>query len=142
MKFVNCNKIATGRIIFIGDAAHAMSANVGMGCNSALGDASVLAEAALAAEGDLDCIGEVYNELRLEDARALVRLSERLGAFQQFAHVKDVGRRMRAVLFGTPIMVTTACGLLPLPGLFAVSRSAFSCLFFGFVYISVVRGKF
>ncbi|CBN77907.1 conserved unknown protein [Ectocarpus siliculosus] len=81
-----CSRLAHGRIVLIGDAAHSMWASLGQGVNSALEDCRVLAQVLdSAAEGEaaaaqgIDVPGalEAFNEQRLEDATAACVLSER-----------------------------------------------------------------
>ncbi|CAM9228175.1 unnamed protein product [Ectocarpus sp. 13 AM-2016] len=82
-----CSRLAHGRIVLIGDAAHSMWASLGQGVNSALEDCRVLAQvlesaaegeaAAAAQDVDVPVALEAFNEQRLQDATAACVLSER-----------------------------------------------------------------
>lgn len=87
---VDCERFASGRIVLLGDAAHAMAPNLGQGANSALVDAAVLLEELLGA-------GRIEEALARYDARrrpavrwvqdaaeGAGKLSERTGATFRF----------------------------------------------------------
>jgi 2-polyprenyl-6-methoxyphenol hydroxylase-like FAD-dependent oxidoreductase len=63
-----------GRVVFIGDAAHAMSPQLGQGVNMALLDAQVLAEA-VADTDDVDVALQVYARARKHHVGVYQRLS-------------------------------------------------------------------
>ncbi|ARU60856.1 hypothetical protein CBW65_06915 [Tumebacillus avium] len=76
---------AHGRVAFLGDAAHAMTPNLGQGACQALEDAAVLA----------DCLGEAsspesaflrYDQLRRSRAHQVVATSSRMGKIAQLEH--------------------------------------------------------
>lgn len=71
--------------MLLGDAAHTMTPVTGQGCNSGLEDAHIFANV-LREEDDLDKALPRYNEKRLPDVAALVRLNEIL-AFGRFGVV-------------------------------------------------------
>jgi 2-polyprenyl-6-methoxyphenol hydroxylase-like FAD-dependent oxidoreductase len=56
----------TRNVVYIGDAAHATSPQLGQGCNLALWDAMVLADAIAAEERDLACALDGYTRARRE----------------------------------------------------------------------------
>lgn len=79
---IDCARWHDGRLVLLGDAAHAMAPNLGQGANSALVDGVVLVEA-LAAESDLSAALARYDARRrpavrrVQDAAAvLARLGE------------------------------------------------------------------
>lgn len=67
-----------GRVALLGDAAHAMTPNLGQGGSQAIEDAWVLA-GALAGEADLPTAFQVYQAKRMPKARRIVRTSFRIG---------------------------------------------------------------
>ncbi len=83
---VDCERWHDGRVVLLGDAAHAMAPNLGQGANSALVDAAVLTDA-LASAGTLEAALHAYEDRRrrpvrqVQNASALFgRLSEIRGA--------------------------------------------------------------
>ena len=99
--FVTCNKLGSGRAVLIGDAAHAMSANIGMGCNTALLDGQALAAAAVAAGGDVDAIAAQLTRDHLPDVGAVSRISRGL---YDATFVKAHGNRL-AAFAGAPFVM-------------------------------------
>lgn len=69
---------AAGRVVLLGDAAHAMTPDLGQGGCQALEDAVVLC-AALGREGDLPAALAAYERERVGRTRAVVRASARMG---------------------------------------------------------------
>ena len=91
-----CNKLGVGRCVFVGDAAHAVSPQLGVGCTSGLADSALLATLAATLrssasasnaesngqqQGGLGGLGKEWTKLRMRDARAYVRLSKSLNDF-------------------------------------------------------------
>lgn len=74
-----------GRLVFIGDAAHAMSPQLGQGVNMALLDAEALADA-LACGDDLDTVLDCYPRLRRQHLAVYQRLSRWLTPLFQSDH--------------------------------------------------------
>ncbi|WP_406288293.1 FAD-dependent monooxygenase [Embleya sp. NBC_00896] len=74
-----------GRVVLIGDAAHAMTPNLGQGGNQALEDAVELADVlvGVGADGVVDAVPG-YTGRRLARTTAIVRKSRRLGAMAQW----------------------------------------------------------
>ncbi|MFF8952834.1 FAD-dependent monooxygenase [Streptomyces sp. NPDC014940] len=73
----------TGRAALLGDAAHAMTPNLGQGANQALEDAVTLA-ALLDAHPDVESALAAYDECRRPRTRMIARRSERIGAVAQW----------------------------------------------------------
>lgn len=89
-----CNKLGRGRCVFVGDAAHAVSPQLGVGCTSGLADSTLLATLAktlrnpaessgkpLTTKVGLGVLGEQWTKLRMRDARAYVKMSKSLNDF-------------------------------------------------------------
>jgi 2-polyprenyl-6-methoxyphenol hydroxylase-like FAD-dependent oxidoreductase len=84
---VNCSEIVEVEmdrwsrppVFLIGDAAHAMTPNLGQGANSAMVDALVLVRL-LAQEDSLVAVAERYHRLRFHFVRRLQHASRRVGA--------------------------------------------------------------
>jgi 2-polyprenyl-6-methoxyphenol hydroxylase-like FAD-dependent oxidoreductase len=90
-----------GRAVLLGDAAHAMTPNLGQGGAQAMEDAWVLADR-LATHGDaVERAFAEYEEIRRRRAEAMTRASRWTGRLAHLSH--PVGRRLRdAVLRLTP----------------------------------------
>ena len=95
--FVTCSKLASGRAILLGDAAHAMSANLGMACNVALQDSQVLSEACIAASGDVVASAQEYNQDRLGNVHAVARVSRHVDARNTFKYHRSLTRVLAAL---------------------------------------------
>jgi 2-polyprenyl-6-methoxyphenol hydroxylase-like FAD-dependent oxidoreductase len=72
-----------GRAVLLGDAAHAMTPNMGQGACQAIEDAAALA-AALSACHSLDDALRAYEDQRLSHTAHIVRQSRRIGRVGQF----------------------------------------------------------
>jgi 2-polyprenyl-6-methoxyphenol hydroxylase-like FAD-dependent oxidoreductase len=105
---VNCSRWHDGRLVLLGDAAHAMAPNLGQGANSALVDAAVLADE-LKRNATLEQGLTAYHRRRAKAVRRVAAASARLGALAEVTHV--VPRTIRDRL------------LLPVAGLFASNRA-------------------
>lgn len=89
---VDCRRWFDGRIVLLGDAAHAMPPNTGQGANSALVDAAVLLDA-LRHSPDLSAALAAYEARRRPAVRKVATLSARLGMLAERTH--PVVRRLR-----------------------------------------------
>ncbi|MFF8378023.1 FAD-dependent monooxygenase [Streptomyces sp. NPDC015661] len=88
---------AVGRVALLGDAAHAMTPNLGQGACQALEDAVSLA-AALAAAPDLDTALSRYDAERRPRSQSVARAARRAGRMgQQLAHPVAVAVRNTAL---------------------------------------------
>jgi 2-polyprenyl-6-methoxyphenol hydroxylase-like FAD-dependent oxidoreductase len=74
---VDCGRWADGRVVLLGDAAHAMAPNLGQGANSAMVDAAVLA-VELTGAGDVTDALRRYTDRRLPRVRGVQDASDRL----------------------------------------------------------------
>lgn len=86
-----------GRLVFLGDAAHAMSPQLGQGVNMALLDAKALADA-LAASGDIDEALQSYRRQRRSHIAVYQRLSRWLTPL--FQSERTALASMRDLAFG------------------------------------------
>jgi 2-polyprenyl-6-methoxyphenol hydroxylase-like FAD-dependent oxidoreductase len=108
------------RVIFIGDAAHTTSPQLGQGANMALLDAHALAAAVRAVSG-IDGIGPHYAALRRWNLRAYQWMSALFTPFYQsdsrlLPLVRDAG--FQAVIrlpFGKALFASLVGGLMPSP---------------------------
>jgi 2-polyprenyl-6-methoxyphenol hydroxylase-like FAD-dependent oxidoreductase len=105
---VDCSRWHDGRLVLLGDAAHAMAPNLGQGANSALVDAAVLA-AELRRHDTLEDALAAYHKRRAKAVKRVADASARLGALAEITHV--VPRTMRDRL------------LLPVARLFATNKA-------------------
>lgn len=93
-----------GRVTLLGDAAHAMTPNLGQGACMAIEDAVVLASA-FGEEADPAAALRLYEERRAERTDAVVHTARRLGWMGQWSN--PLARAIRdAVLHATPEFVT------------------------------------
>jgi 2-polyprenyl-6-methoxyphenol hydroxylase-like FAD-dependent oxidoreductase len=72
---VDCRRWFSGRLVLLGDAAHAMAPNLGQGANSALVDGVVLAEELASARSVMDALVR-YDKRRRRLARRLQKTAE------------------------------------------------------------------
>jgi 2-polyprenyl-6-methoxyphenol hydroxylase-like FAD-dependent oxidoreductase len=108
------------RVVFIGDAAHSTSPQLGQGANMALLDAQALA---LAVEGtdDIDSIGPAYARLRRFHVRTYQSLSAVFAPFYQsdsrlLPLARDLGFALLARLpYGNALLARLVSGLIASP---------------------------
>lgn len=97
-----------GRVVLLGDAAHAMTPNLGQGAGQGIEDAVTLTLLLRGARRvDLDAALARYSALRVPRTAAILRRSRQLGAVSQAAHPLAVGLRT-AALAATPGRVSGA----------------------------------
>jgi 2-polyprenyl-6-methoxyphenol hydroxylase-like FAD-dependent oxidoreductase len=114
---VNCAPLARGPVAVLGDAAHAMSPQLGQGANLALLDALTLAECAYAF-AEPRAITESYERRRRDHVRLYQRATRWLTPFFQgdlsmLGLARDLGMPLvQAVPLGRRMMVASMTGLL------------------------------
>lgn len=97
-------RFAYGRVLLLGDAAHATSPNMGQGACQAIEDAVVLGQC-LQQEKSIERALIQYEQRRLARTAKVIRLSRLLGAVSQWEN--PVLRGLRKVTFGAmPTAVT------------------------------------
>lgn len=89
---VDCARWHDGRLVLVGDAAHAMAPNLGQGANSALVDAAVLLDE-LRRGRTLTAGLAAYQERRRPAVRRVATAAARLGALAEWTH--PFARRVR-----------------------------------------------
>jgi 2-polyprenyl-6-methoxyphenol hydroxylase-like FAD-dependent oxidoreductase len=94
---VDCARWVDGRLVLVGDAAHAMAPNLGQGANSALVDAAVLA-AELAADQPVEQALSRYAERRRPPVRRVQDAADRLAQASRLGNpllrrLRDAGLR-------------------------------------------------
>lgn len=110
---VDCARWADGRLVLLGDAAHAMAPNLGQGANSALVDAAVLLDALRHAPDTAHALA-AYERRRRPAVTRVASMAARLG---QLAEVTNpVVRALRDRV------------LLPIAGLLSSDRTAATVL--------------
>ncbi|MBE3558871.1 MAG: FAD-dependent oxidoreductase [Ktedonobacteraceae bacterium] len=72
-----------GRVVLIGDAAHAMTPNMGQGGCQAIEDAPALAESLQAHTSDSEAALRAYEVRRMSRVRRVIKQSERIGRLSQ-----------------------------------------------------------
>lgn len=77
---VDCERFVDGRLVLLGDAAHAMAPNLGQGANSAIVDAAVLTYE-LSQGSDRKIALERYDQRRRRAVRSVQDVSGRLGVW-------------------------------------------------------------
>ena len=89
---------AAGHVVLVGDAAHAMTPNLGQGACQALEDAVVLGQALDGRQGaDVPGALASYDDLRLPRTQMIALRSHRLGVVAQWASPFSVGLRNAAL---------------------------------------------
>ena len=86
-----------GRAVLIGDAAHAMTPNIGQGAGMAMEDAAVLAEELASARGDLPQALENYAARRGPRVDMIMRVSRQVGDDGQRSNVLACWLRNRRI---------------------------------------------
>jgi 2-polyprenyl-6-methoxyphenol hydroxylase-like FAD-dependent oxidoreductase len=85
-----------GRVVLLGDAAHAMTPNLGQGAAMAIEDAFVLANALASAHPPAKALAE-YERVRLPRVRAIADEARRLGKIGQWESPLACGLRSRVM---------------------------------------------
>jgi len=89
---VDCERWAAGRLVLVGDAAHAMAPNVGQGANSALVDAAVLLDELRQASSVSDAL-TAYERRRRPRVKRVATMAARLGQLGEWT--SPVARAIR-----------------------------------------------
>jgi 2-polyprenyl-6-methoxyphenol hydroxylase-like FAD-dependent oxidoreductase len=123
---VDCARWWDGRLVLLGDAAHAMAPNLGQGANSALVDAAVLLDE-LRRAPSVDVALAAYDARRRPAVRRVADMAARLGRLAEATHPVMRAVRDRVLLPVAAHLTTarmTAAVLQEPPGaLLAIGRS-------------------
>jgi 2-polyprenyl-6-methoxyphenol hydroxylase-like FAD-dependent oxidoreductase len=93
---VHCDRFFDGRLVLVGDAAHAMAPNLGQGANSALVDAAALASS-LARSADLPSALAAY------DQRRRPRVQQVQGTARQMSSAADLQNALQRTVRDTAV---------------------------------------
>jgi 2-polyprenyl-6-methoxyphenol hydroxylase-like FAD-dependent oxidoreductase len=93
---VTLREWARGRVVLLGDAAHAMTPNLGQGAAMAMEDAVVLARLIERSNYVADALA-LYQSARISRVRSIQRLSHRFGVIGQFESAAACAIRNTAV---------------------------------------------
>jgi 2-polyprenyl-6-methoxyphenol hydroxylase-like FAD-dependent oxidoreductase len=93
---VDCDTFVDGRLVLVGDAAHAMEPTLGQGANSAFVDAAVLA-GVLSPEADLGDALIAYDRRRRPAVQAVQRAADRAARLTALHSSMAAGVRNRFV---------------------------------------------
>eukprot|EP00892_Ulva_mutabilis_P008269 jgi/Ulvmu1/5814/UM025_0071.1 len=116
IQFVTCSKLASGRALLVGDAAHAMSPNLGSACNIALQDTLILSEAITAAAGDLPAVARAYDTARRNNAQAVTRISQRIDAASTYKQHRSMLRAAPGWVYSLTFGMNLLPKTVPIPG--------------------------
>lgn len=106
---------ARGRVALVGDAAHAMTPNLGQGACQALEDAATLA-ALLDEEATVSAALDRYDRLRRARTQAIVKQSRRMGTIGQWGWPPAVALRdLLLPLVPTPLAIRSLDPVLAWP---------------------------
>jgi 2-polyprenyl-6-methoxyphenol hydroxylase-like FAD-dependent oxidoreductase len=123
---VDCARWWDGRLVLLGDAAHAMAPNLGQGANSALVDAAVLLDE-LRRAPSLDAALAAYDARRRPAVRRVADMAARLGRLAEATHPVMRAVRDRVLLpiaaHLTTARMTAAVLQEPTDALLAIGRS-------------------
>ena len=126
VRTVHCDHWHDGRLVLLGDAAHAMAPNLGQGANSALVDAAVLVDEMRRSES-LEAGLRAYEARRRNAVTKVATMSARIGRLAEVTHPALRAVRDRVVLPVAGLLAsssTTATVMQESPGtLFAIGRS-------------------
>jgi 2-polyprenyl-6-methoxyphenol hydroxylase-like FAD-dependent oxidoreductase len=103
---VDCERWTDGRLVLVGDAAHAMAPNLGQGANSALVDCAVLYDELRRASSLADGLA-AYQRRRQVAVRRVSIASSKLGALAEITHSFARVVRDRLLLPAASLFATT-----------------------------------
>lgn len=78
-------QFAFGRIVLLGDAAHATTPNMGQGAGQAMEDAVVLGQC-MQLESNFNDALQLYEQRRLQRTRKIIEKSRQIGSVSQWSH--------------------------------------------------------